>query len=123
MKLRLLPAIFAVLMLIPSAMMASYSSAELVFGDDNFKISVENQLKNRNLFFPNPVRDIINIENQDLLIEKVEVYNIIGSLVASMDISETKEPKIDVNHLERGNYIIRFYSIEKHIISKKVSLN
>jgi len=86
-------------------------------------ISVENVLKNRNLFYPNPAKDVLNIDNSDLLIEKIEIYNIIGSLVIVRDISNVKEPKIDINNLDRGNYIIRFHSIEKHILSKKVSLN
>jgi hypothetical protein len=114
--------LISIFILSASATQAHFSDFSDKDSQDS-KISVENVLKNRNLFYPNPARDMLNIDNHDLLIEKIEVYNIIGSLVYAREIGDVKEPKIDVNNLERGNYIIRFYSVEKHIISKKVSLH
>lgn len=86
------------------------------------KISLEQALKNQNLFFPNPARDHFNVDNSLLVFEKVEVYNIIGSIVTSAEISETKEIKINVNEWERGSYFIRFYAKDKQVIIRKISL-
>lgn len=92
------------------------------FGDDENKISLEQALKNQNLFFPNPAKDFINVDNSLLFFEKVEIYNIIGSVVLSAEISTTKDIKLNVANLERGSYFIRFYSKDSQMVFRKISL-
>ncbi len=62
--------------------------------------------KNWPLVFPNPSKDQINIKS-DLIILKVEIYDMTGKLQLSSDIT-----RIDVNGFLAGVYLIRVYSME-----------
>jgi hypothetical protein len=97
-------------------------TAKNAFGDDENKISMEQALKNQNLFFPNPAKDFLNVDNSLLFFEKVEVYNIIGTVVLSAEISSTKEVRLNVANLERGSYFIRFFSKDNQMVFRKISL-
>lgn len=57
--------------------------------------------------FPNPVTKYININNVDLsLINKLEIYNVIGKKVfENNQVSETN--RIDFNNFEKGVYILK----------------
>lgn len=56
--------------------------------------------------FPNPTSNYINFISQP---KKIEIYSISGQLIESYD--HPKE-KINIEHLQRGNYIIKFYNDE-----------
>lgn len=59
-------------------------------------------------FYPNPVKDVLNI-NYNKAIEKVEIYNVLGQLLLTEKPNLTK---IDMNlsHLNKGAYIATIYS-------------
>lgn len=74
--------------------------------------------------FPNPTTKYINVNNVDLsLINKIEVYNVIGKKVYyNQNIS--KDNRIDINDFQKGVYIIKLLGSEnqtyytKNIIKK-----
>jgi len=70
-----------------------------------------NELEERASFeiFPNPVRDILNIEIKDRIIKSVNIYNSQG-LIQLIDNSGNKD--IDVSALSSGMYIIEIVSNE-----------
>lgn len=55
--------------------------------------------------YPNPVKDILNISYQDT-VKTIEVYNLIGQLVASKSINNN-EGSIDLSELSQGSYMVK----------------
>ncbi len=66
------------------------------------------------LTFSNPIDDFIEI-NAPIKIDKVEIYNLLGTMVV-MQESNTK--RIDVSDLQSGVYLISLYSGEEKIVKK-----
>ena len=61
---------------------------------------------------PNPVNDILTINNTD--IDKVEVYNLLGTLILTSD-----KNTIDLSSQKTGMYILKIYTNQK-VSTKKV---
>ena len=55
--------------------------------------------------YPNPVKDYINIETNEV-IYKSEVYNIAGNLLKS---NNSSSKNIDITTLPIGNYVMKIY--------------
>ncbi|AXT20857.1 T9SS C-terminal target domain-containing protein [Flavobacteriaceae bacterium AU392] len=68
----------------------------------------DNVLNNRLLFYPNPVQDEIILRNeQNLILEKVDIYDITGRLIQTYDIKNlNRETLLDVSSLNTGNYLL-----------------
>ncbi|WP_395077365.1 T9SS type A sorting domain-containing protein [Flavobacterium sp.] len=66
----------------------------------------------------NPTSNFINISSINI-IDKVEIYNIIGNLVMKTNVNVNK---IDVSNFSKGIYLISVYSaLEKSL--KKIIVN
>lgn len=93
----------------PIELMPDLSGCSLLSNND-FKLS---DIK----IFPNPTTDILNIKTSEV-IDEIDVYNILGILVATNQVSN----QIDISHLSNGLYIIKFKSngasISKRIVKK-----
>ena len=77
-----------------------------------------NIIKNFNIFvYPNPVKDILFIENQSLKIKKIDLYNISGKVVktASENFAKTS---FDMKNLPSGLYLLRIETKNKTITRK-----
>jgi len=75
-------------------------------------VSVFSELNS--ISFPNPVTGSLSI-NSSVSIDKVEIYNLLGSKV----LEQNKETnKIDVTHLQPGVYLITLYSGFEKIVKK-----
>ena len=72
------------------------------------------------LLYPNPVKDFLYINNESQLIDKIEIYSIIGSLIERIILDHRQKVKIPVSDFEEGNYIIRIYDIDNNIYSSKI---
>jgi pectate lyase len=71
------------------------------------------------ILYPNPVTDQLNISSSDLKVEKVVIYSLTGSLVKSVENTET----IDMSNLTPGSYLVKVQttqgiSTDKIIIKK-----
>lgn len=66
--------------------------------------------------FLNPVKEFVSI-NSESKIDKVEIYNMVGTLVL-----ETKEDtnKVDIKNLSQGIYLIAVYSDNKKSVKKMI---
>ncbi|MFY8180315.1 MAG: family 16 glycosylhydrolase [Flavobacterium sp.] len=66
--------------------------------------------------FLNPVKEFVSI-NSESKIDKVEIYNMVGTLVL-----ETKEDtnKVDIKNLSQGIYLIAVYSDDKKSVKKMI---
>lgn len=71
--------------------------------------SVNEDIATKPIFvYPNPAQDILKIDYSDQ-INKVEIFDIIGSLAASCNDMNY----IDISKLQSGSYIVRIYSNDK----------
>lgn len=68
-------------------------------GTNNFALSEKIR------FYPNPVKSILNIEN-DSPISKVEVFNLTGQVVLNQTVN-TKSAQINLSNLSSGIYLVR----------------
>lgn len=59
-------------------------------------------------YFPNPVKDVLNISNDDS-ISSVAIYNLLGQQVLSQNV-RANEVKLDVSSLAQGNYLVKVYA-------------
>lgn len=64
--------------------------------------------------YPNPVRDILNIEIEND-IQSIEIYNIQGQKVLS-----SNQKQINVSDLATGMYMVRIQDIDDNIATKKI---
>ncbi|SHH54910.1 trypsin-like peptidase domain-containing protein [Winogradskyella jejuensis] len=59
--------------------------------------------------FPNPTKDILNIESK-VDFNKIEIYNIVGKKIKSLKLNENKRfSKIDMTDLDVGLYFIKLF--------------
>lgn len=91
---------------------------------DNIKFSPTPVLSsNENYFtdftyYPNPVNDILHIENKEL-IDKIELYSITGQILKSEKIN-SNNTNLNLNTFSDGIYFVKCYSNEKNKIVKIV---
>ena len=74
------------------------------FNQNNLEVSL----------YPNPVRDILNIETE-LDIQSIEIYNIQGQKVLS-----SNQKQINVSDLTAGMYMVRIQDVDNNIATKKI---
>jgi hypothetical protein len=76
------------------------------FSQNNLEVSL----------YPNPVRDILNIEIEND-IQSIEIYNIQGQRVLS-----SNQNQINVSDLASGMYLVRIQDIDNNIATKKIAV-
>ena len=79
----------------------------------------ENTFANAITIYPNPVKNTLQINTQDQIIDKVKIYSVLGSLVKNLDI-DTASPTVDVANLASGVYYLQLYSGKKVALKKFV---
>ncbi|PQJ72542.1 T9SS type A sorting domain-containing protein [Polaribacter butkevichii] len=68
--------------------------------------------------YPNPTNSIITIDTENLDIEKVDVYNVLGNKIFS-----SSKHKLDVTSLTNGIYLLKVHTKEGRIGSKRFIKN
>jgi len=79
-----------------------------------------NEVLNEEIFaiYPNPIRDKLKIENRELKIKQIKLYNITGSLLQSINV-DSNELEINMRNLQSGVYFVKI-TTEKGMIIKKI---
>ena len=81
-------------------------------------LGVENTVFENFTYFPNPTSGIITLKNNSS-IQKIEVRNILGSVVLENTINTT-QASVDLNSLASGSYILSVFidgkSAQYHVI-------
>lgn len=67
-------------------------------------LSIENNALDAFTFYPNPVVDVLHLDN--LLLSKASVYSVLGQLIASITFEKTTSNTLDLTNLEKGIYLI-----------------
>lgn len=107
----------------------SFSNMAKIYFDYNHPIitntyttSVQNVLaisevtsnKNDMSIYPNPVKDILNIQSKDE-VTKAEIYDAAGRIINTTGVTNNA---VDVSELSNGNYIIRIFTKNKSLMLK-----
>lgn len=85
----------------------------------NYNVLSSSDFNQNNLevsLYPNPVRDILNIEIEND-IQSIEIYNIQGQKVLS-----SNQKQINVSDLASGMYLVRIQDIDNNIATKKIAI-
>ena len=68
--------------------------------------------------YPNPAKDVVNVSIQNVLIHKIEVYNLLGKKVLT-----STESKINVENLPKGVYLLKIQSEDAGFVTKRMIKN
>lgn len=71
-------------------------------------LSIEDIPTNQLTFYPNPVKDVLNLVN-NTTIERVEIYNLLGQQVMHVRTNAT-QTSVQVGELAKGAYIVKAYA-------------
>jgi hypothetical protein len=87
---------------------------------NNISLSQENFLfENTVSLYPNPVQNILNIQNTASNLSKVQVYDLNGRLLQNYALP-TNEVSLDVSQLNSGVYLVVLENEMGHQISRKI---
>lgn len=78
-------------------------------------LSLGTETTNETIFsyFPNPVKDVLNIHSSSaIIINECKIYNILGQEIISKSIKENLKA-IDVSNLAKGTYILKLFFNDK----------
>lgn len=73
-------------------------------------VGVQNELSNQSIIYPNPSVDEVFISTF-FPVKKVEIYDLLGQIIYSTEIIETKFLKIDLTSFTKGIYLFRVATI------------
>jgi hypothetical protein len=82
---------------------------EVVYGEVNaFGLAV----------YPSPTAGLLNI-NAENVVSRVDVFNITGKLVSSIQNVNERQFEINVSDLSNGMYITNIYDLKGRVVSEK----
>jgi len=82
---------------------------EQIFANPDFNINAFS-------IYPNPTTDLLSISSENLIIEQIYIYSLLGELILEQKYSETHS--IDVSSLSEGIYFLEARSINGRSIQK-----
>ncbi|OIQ18717.1 MAG: hypothetical protein BM557_07295 [Flavobacterium sp. MedPE-SWcel] len=101
-----------------AAFLGTPDYASAVIDDITFiydALSVNSKSNKSITVYPNPVIDVVHIESEEY-ISKIQVYNILGSLV----LMQQNSSKINLSHLKKGTYFLSVITNSNKSFTKKV---
>ena len=84
-----------------------------------FSVKIIENEKSEITLFPNPTTGQLTINNGQVTIYSVELYDVMGKKAFEQNAEGKKQKNIDISGLHAGNYLIRI-STEKGVFTKKV---
>ena len=98
-----------------------YGDTVSVFVGPVWNLSVEPVIEEQVTIFPNPVTDVLNIDNL-VNINRVELLNILGQPIKIIDIN-SNNIELDMSSLNSGIYILKLTSNSGITVSKRLIKN
>ena len=95
-----------------SEMVCYYWESQLLFIDKKLKNSFIN-------IYPNPVKDYATVKSS-LLMDYISITNFIGKEVFSSTMEETTSIVLNTSSYEKGVYLVKIKTGERHVIIKMV---
>ncbi|MCF6296102.1 MAG: T9SS type A sorting domain-containing protein [Flavobacteriaceae bacterium] len=84
--------------------------------ENTSSLSIDNETLNTFSIYPNPVKEILTINNRGLFIKSYKIYNTIGQVVQSNLSFNTNQ--INISHLKSGVYFLKTLSNQKEVTVK-----
>ncbi|HRZ32081.1 MAG TPA: T9SS type A sorting domain-containing protein [Flavobacterium sp.] len=81
-------------------------------------LSVDEPIKNKIKFYPNPTGGMLNIEAENL--RSYAVYNLLGQELMKGDFNGNNNFSINLEVLSRGTYLVRFVGLDGEVVTEKV---
>ncbi|NJB84137.1 sulfatase-like hydrolase/transferase [Wenyingzhuangia aestuarii] len=96
---------------------------DAAFGSDDLALGVDAYFNSLFSIYPNPSSDFVNV-SFDLSVNnlELEVLTITGQSIKKVNVSNSKQPKIDISNLESGTYILRIKADDNFAIEKMVKI-
>jgi len=79
-------------------------------------VGIEDLIADKINIYPNPAREVLNINAKDLNLNEIEIISVIGEMVVKTN--EVNAP-IDINHLDSGLFMVRMFDNEGQILATK----
>ena len=57
--------------------------------------------------YPNPAKNNINIQSQNIPLTQVEIFNVLGQRILSLDFTGSTSENIDISSLNSGMYLVK----------------
>ena len=81
----------------------------------------DHTLDNSVTVYPNPTSGLIQIENGEWRMENVEVYDVYGKLLSTVEVF-SNNATLDLSGYAKGTYFVRV-TTEKGVVTKRVVKN
>lgn len=85
----------------------------------NIGLDKISNINNAITLYPNPTKNKIIINSSNRIINKVEVYNLLGQKIYEKELND-KTININASKFGKGNYITKIYSKDGGVINKKL---
>jgi hypothetical protein len=79
-----------------------------------------NELTNSISVYPNPTDGQLQITNYELRIENIEIFDVMGRCVATVETHGRASLQLDISHLPSGVYFVRIQTENGAVITRKV---
>ena len=83
-----------------------YCESELLAITVHQVLNVGGQNLEHLVYYPNPVKDFVNISNGSQILDQIEVFNLLGQKVITEKINNTNA-KLNLSNLQSASYILR----------------
>ena len=67
--------------------------------------------------YPNPAKDVLHVRAENIVIDRVEIYSLVGGMVK---IINSNFNSIYLGDLLRGIYMVKIYSQDHHTVKKLI---
>ena len=80
-------------------------------------VGIEEHLANSVTLYPNPAKDIVNVQSSTFKVQSVEVVDVYGKVINTMNVVENPT-RINVSNLAAGMYFVRV-TTEEGVVTKQ----
>jgi trimeric autotransporter adhesin len=88
------------------------------------KIAITNYKENTNfLIYPNPSKDLVNIDCTSGLIYRIEVIDMMGKVLSTVKVNNQKSSQVKINDLNSGLYFIKITTNTNSNFTQKILVN
>lgn len=91
--------------------------------DDTLMSDPEFEITDSISIYPNPTRNLLNINSASEAIQNVEIISLSGSVIETYKSEDHKNLQIDISNIQSGLYLIKVLSINSKPIYKKLIIN
>ncbi len=102
-----------------------YASGQIIkfYGETFFNQSSSGpeSIKQKLKFYPNPVKDKLNINFPEPGQYKITLYNILGKPFKKREVSGKKSTTFELSELKHGTYVMKIISQGKEVVTKTFS--